>query len=293
MTTPDRKTYLSTMVGLLRGVEGALDTLGWDRIYSTPTKTRAIYAGGKSEAELAKYQKNQGKTNDCAAYSVAAALRLLADQPPVQEVSAQLSRPLSQVVSYEYSVDVANRHAALRSNVLGGVKEVLSGEDLRVWAGGPTMPRHQARLARELAARYSLDVDARVMRGTADDLLHYLAMPDTYVLVTIGWSKDTRPRIQYPDGEFRTFGKPETFKVGGMSVDGPFTAHVMMLAAYDPDRKGKLDHKNVTVPWGFVNSWVDAGDGLYWMTEDDFRDAWRFVIPLVGRQQMVVIQKQS
>jgi hypothetical protein len=293
MTTPDRKTYLSAMVGLLRGVEGALDTLGWDRIYSTPAKSRAIYAGGKSEAELAKYQKNQGRSNDCAAYSVAAALRLLADQPPVQELNAKDAHPLSQVVSYELSVDVANRHAALRSNVLGGVKEILSGEDLRVWAGGPTMPRQQARLARELAHRYSIDVATHVTRGTADDLLRYLATPDTYILVTIGWSKDTRPRIQYPDGVFRYFGQPETFKVGGMSFDGPFTAHVMLLAAYDPDRKGMLDNKTVSVPWGFVNSWVDAGDGLYWMTEEDFRDAWRFVIPLVGRQQMVIIQKRK
>jgi len=285
--TNNRQVMLTAAVRGLRGVERALDGLGWHRIYNAPAKRQAIYSEGKSEGQLAKYQKNQGRTNNCGAYSVAAALRLIADEAPKAKT---VSTGAGARINYDSVVETANRHAMARPGVIGGLIEGIAAESLRMWPGGPTTPRQQARLARFIAARQGMHINAEVMRGTPEDLLHFLAEPLTHVLVTIGWSANP-PQILYPDGKFQRFGKPEAFEIAGRKFSAPFNAHVMLLAAYDPSHTAGDDGQGV--PWGFINSWVDAGEGLYWMTEDDFRSAWRFVIPLVGRQQMVVIQQAS
>lgn len=284
----DRKLVLTVMVGLLRGIEGVMNTLGWDRVYLPPQKPRAIWTEGKPERVLAQYQKNQGRTNHCAVYSISAALRMLGEQaPPGQEPAGV------RAVDYDGAVALSNSRAVLRSNVLGAARDLLAGDDLRLWAGGPVAPREQAMLARKLAQDYGIAVQAEAVRGTPDDLLRLLADPHTKVLVTFGWSGSDRPEIMHPDGKFRQFGKPDVVKIGGSTFELPFTAHVMLLAAYDPDRRGMKDGREIAAPWGFVNSWVDGGDGLYWMTEDDFRKAWRFVIPTVGRQKMVVLRRAA
>lgn len=285
MLVPDRKLFLTVMIRVLRGIEGMLTIFGWDRLYLPPAKAAAIFSEGKSEAELAQYQKNQGRTNNCAVYSISAALRMLGDQPPPGREGSLYG------VDYDAAVVLSNSRAVIRPNLFATLRDFLSNQDLRLWPNGPVAPREQAILARELAAKHRIPVRALAMRGTPEDLLRYLAMPNTHVLVSFGWSGSDLPHILHPDGKFRLFGRPEVVQIGSRRVELPFTAHTMLLAAYDPNRHAILDGQEVTAPWGFINSWVDAGEGLYWMTEVDFRKAWRFVIPFVGRQKMVVLQR--
>lgn len=288
MNRSPREVFLTTAIRALRGVEDALGTFGWDRHYRLPAGRSAVYSGGRSEVQLAKYQVSQGRSNDCGAYSVAAALRLIADQPPPEE---HQSIGAGATISYREAVDLSNQRAILRPDFLQGLLDFLGGRATRIWPGGPTAPNQQAALAEALAAQNGVAVAAQSMRGTPADLIRFLAEPDTEVLVTIGWSKESVPEILYPEGKFKPLGDPGQFKILGFAFD-VFAAHVMMLGAYDPDHKVMRDGREITVPWGFVNSWKSAGDQLFWMTEDDFQRAWRFVIPFVGRQKMTVIQKK-
>jgi hypothetical protein len=297
-STP-RRTYLEMAVRLLRGMEQALDTLGWDRAYAPPKEGEAVYSHGLTEAQLAKYQKNQGQTNDCGAYAIAAAISLLADTrsarpTPTADAAGEGEPPLRGFkgrVDYDDAVATADRQAALRRDGARGLVDFLGGRDLRLWPGGPSMPRQQAALARLIGQQHRFDVTAIATRGTADDLLFFLRQPNAEVLVTLGWGPNKRPRIQHPDGKLRAFNPPDKATVAGRVIQLPFGAHVMLLAAYDPAHTAKSGRKAVAAPWGFVNSWIDGGDGLYWMPEDDFRRAWRYVIPGVGRQKMVVIRR--
>lgn len=303
-----RRTLVQGAVRVLRGLENALDRLGWDRLYRSPAAVEPVYSHNLTEKQLAKYQKAQGKTNDCAVYSVAAALNLLDDtkgrrlrRAPNAELAAQSAdekdselviRGVQGKVDYQEAVHTANRHAILREGLVQGLADFVAGQDYRVWPGGPTMPRNQKHLAERLAERHDMEITADALRGTTEDLLFLLNQPNTAVLVTIGWGKEDPPRILYPDGKFRRFGQPEMLlEIGGLKVDAPFNAHVMLLAAYDPAKTATLDGQQVNTPWGFINSWVDAGPKLYWMTEEDFRQAWRYVIPGVGRQKMVVVRR--
>lgn len=295
-----RRTVLELAVRLLRGAESAVDWLGWDRIYRAPLAPEPVYSQSLTEEQLATYQKAQGKTNHCAVYSVAAAINLLTDMAPhrgkrTAGKAAELALKGSKgVINYDDAVDIADRHAVLRPRVQEVVADIAAGQDFRVWPGGPTMPRQQAALARRLAEAHDLPITAEALRGTPEDLLFLLGQPGTTVILTFGWGKDERPRIVGPDGKFATFSVPDTLlTLRDTVIKAPFNAHTMLLAAYDPNRTAKDKRKTVTTPWGFVNSWIDGGSGLYWMTEDDFRRAWRYVIPGVGRQKMVVIRRSA
>ena len=62
----------------------------------------------------------------------------------------------------------------------------------------------------------------------------------------------------------------------------------MILAAYDPDH---LADDQFSTPWGFINPWLANSKQLFWMRDDDFRKSWRFPLPLVGPNPLVLIQK--
>ena len=66
-------------------------------------------------------------------------------------------------------------------------------------------------------------------------------------------------------------------------------AHTMLLAAYDPTHfNGK-----VNTPWGFINSWVDRGSGLFWMAQKAFDRSWGFTLPVIGNHAAVVISRND
>jgi hypothetical protein len=207
----------------------AIDRLGWDRLYRSPTAVEPIYSHDLSEEELASYQTAQGTTNDCAIYSVAAVINLLDDtkgRRAKRSLDQAASRPSGEPqivvrgaagkVNYKQAVAIANRHAILRkgTGLLKGLSQFVAGQDYRAWLGGPTIPRNQKHLAEELAERHGMEISADAMRGTTEDLLFLLGQRGAAVLITIGWGREDRPRILFPDGKFRPFAEPETLKIG-------------------------------------------------------------------------------
>jgi hypothetical protein len=59
----------------------------------------------------------------------------------------------------------------------------------------------------------------------------------------------------------------------------------MLFAAYDPEHKSG----DISTPWGFINSWVDEGSGLFWMSDPDFRRSWGTPIPRWGKNAVVLL----
>ncbi len=234
---------------------------------------KALVWGNYPEGRLAAFQRNQGRTNNCGEFAVAAALGLLRGAP---------------LDDYAEVVDVANRWTVLHSVIAGGLYGLTLGRSFRLWPGGPTTPRQQASLARYVGRRHGLRVRAREQRGeSAAELLHLLQQPDTAVLVTIGWDTTFRPKLTYPDNKARQLTLSDI--VG--DIDSPFEAHVMVLAAYDPNRVISQGDELPQAAWGFINSWVDAEDAhgrLFWMAEADFLKTWRFRIPLTPNNLVVV-----
>lgn len=238
-----------------------------------PELQGALTLGGHDPAYLSTFQQNQGQTNDCGAYSIAAAISLLRG---------------GRRVDYAQIVTLANRRTTLHWGLLAGLYGLIFGRGLRLWPGGPMPPRQQANLARTVARRRGMKVTARASRGTPADLLAHLAQPDTAVLVTLAWDDDACPRIVYPDGSLQHFAPVAHQTVAGKSIRYPFAAHVMLLAAYDPSRAVQVDEETIATPWGFVNSWIDGGGELFWMPDPDFQTAWGYNI-VIGSNWMVVI----
>lgn len=234
-----------------------------------------ITLNGHDHAYLASFQKNQGATNDCAAYAVAAAISILRG---------------GHRVDYTQVVEVANRRTTLLWGGLFGLYGLIFGGSLRLWPGGPITPRQQARLARVVARKRGMKVKTQVMKGAPADLLHYLAKPNMAVLVTLGWDNTYRPRIVYARGDLRSFAEVGFFHLAtGKSIRYPFAAHVMVLAAYDPARTVQDGNETIHIPWGFVSSWLDDGGELFWMPDDDFQAAWEYDIK-IGSNMMVIVE---
>lgn len=233
-----------------------------------------IYTGGYDEKHLARFQRHQGNTNNCGEYSVAAAVSVLRNKP----------------VDFDQVVTLANRTTMLHSILTLG----LAGKGRRLWPGGPTTPKQQVALAIEAGKKYGLKLYGKHMMGTTGDLLHYLKQPDTAVLITIGWDEDHEPRMFHADGSLIKL------TVGSIvgEIENPFEAHVMLLAAHDPEKHNKHGDLNMNTPWGLLNWLVDgqdesaAGHGrIFWMTDKEFQDAWQYDIPLVS-SNMAVISKR-
>jgi hypothetical protein len=163
-----------------------------------------VYWGGLTEAQLAAFQRRQGDTrNDCADYSVAAALNMF------QGGAVQGS-------------DVARA---------GDLGTVLYG--YRLWPNGPTTPQQAANLVNAIADRAGLPLEATAVKPqTSADLVRYLQQPDTAVIVTIGWDDAHVPDIARASDTGNS-------AQGGAALQ--INAHAMVLAAYDPshlDRNG-------------------------------------------------------
>jgi hypothetical protein len=146
---------------------------------------------------LAAFQQRQGTgRNDCADYSIAAALNMF------------------------YGGAVKGSEVAKAAD-LGSV---LFG--YRLWPNGPTTPRQQVNIVNTIADRSGLPVSATALRATTADLIGYLQQPDTAVIVTIGWDDAHVPQIARASDAATGAG-------GGAPLQ--LNAHAMVLAAYDPN----------------------------------------------------------
>jgi hypothetical protein len=214
-----------------------------------------VSRGGRAEVTLARYAEYQGNTNNCGEYAVAAALSLLEDKPhwlTAQEV-----------------VDLSNSWTLVDSLRVMGLAGLFGGKALRMWKGGPTTSWQVANLARRLAKKHGLSVQAEVRHGHVgmrDELVCWLDRRDTVVVVTVAWDDQTHASIEDPNGNKLSLLASPTWKIAELRLD--YAAHIMVLAAHDAARSA----------WGFINSWVDGAttDRLFWMTEEDFEETWGY-----------------
>jgi hypothetical protein len=148
---------------------------------------------------------------------------------------------------------------------------------MRVAPGWAVTPRQQVRIVRHLARTRGFPVTAKYQHGDPETLPNLLDDPDSVPLITLVWLwKGASPiYLGDTDRHFNVSKKP-----GG---------HTMILGAYNPDHSaaGKFP-----TPWGFINPWTNGGAHLFWMRDADFRKAWRFPLPLVRPNALVVMSKK-
>jgi hypothetical protein len=150
------------------------------------------------------------------------------------------------------------------------------GRFMRVAPHWAVTPRMQVRIVRYLAGEKDLPITAFYSHGDIEFLPAMLSDPDSILLITLLWIWRQAPPIFLGD---TTKNYNKTKKMGG---------HTMILASYDPQHQAD---GQFTTPWGFINPWLAKSKQLFWMRDEDFRKAWRFPLPLIGPNPLVVIQK--
>jgi len=149
------------------------------------------------------------------------------------------------------------------------------GRIFRVFPKWAVTPRMQARFVNYLAKRHQLPVKAEFHHLDPEALQKLTDEHDTIALVTIYWLRKQAPPIYY---DKRPQNYNETSTAGG---------HTMLFAAYDTLHKNSPGR---ATPWGFINSWVQGGNALFWMTDHDFKKSWGIKLPLIGNHATVLIQ---
>ena len=150
------------------------------------------------------------------------------------------------------------------------------GRFMRVAPNWAVTPRMQVRIVKYLADKYSLPVTATYQHGSPESLPSVLEELTTIPLITLIWLRKKAPPIYL--GETR-----QNFN-GTKSMGG----HTMILTANDPDH---MADDQFSTPWGFINPWKDNTTTLFWIKDEDFQKAWRFWLPFVGPNPLVLIQR--
>jgi WXG100 family type VII secretion target len=142
----------------------------------------------------------------------------------------------------------------------------------RMFQNGPTMPPQQANLINDYAAANHLPVEATATTIDREGLIRMLETPDQTLMVTISYGNDWQPTLT-SNGVSQVPLPPGAL---------PYSGHVMVLAAYEENGGNPR--------WGFVNSWVDGGSDIYWMTDADFQRAWNYDGFMMGNNNVVVVR---
>jgi hypothetical protein len=125
-----------------------------------------------------------------------------------------------------------------------------------------TTPRQQHRIAKAIIKVGKLPMATRLEQVNIFSIIEYLSDPKSLVIVTLGlWDPFTQPEI--------TYGK-QTFDYNQFNYIG---SHTMIVAAYDPfhtDYDGKIK------PWGVLCPWKKDAEGLFWLSDSDFRNNLHF-----------------
>jgi len=138
-------------------------------------------------------------------------------------------------------------------------------------------PPLQARLLRYLAKKHHLPLQANLFHLSPELLRATAEAENIASLVTIYWWFGHSPAIYYMD-------QPKNYN----ALKGA-SGHTMVFAAYDPEHFSG----EVPTPWGFINSWVTQGTGLFWMKDKDFQKTWGTRIPRWGKNATVVISHKE
>ena len=152
------------------------------------------------------------------------------------------------------------------------------GRFMRVAPDWAVTPRMQVRILRYLAKEKDLPITAFYTHGDIHRLPAILSDPNSIPLITLLWIWQQAPPI-YLGATTENFNS--TKKMGG---------HTMILAAYDPQHQAG---EKFTTPWGFINPWIKNSKHLFWMRDEDFRKAWRFPLPFIGPNPLVIITKRK
>lgn len=138
-------------------------------------------------------------------------------------------------------------------------------------------PPMQVRLLRFLAKKHHLPLKAKLVHLNPEVLRATAQAEDITSLVTIYWWYGNSPAIYYKD-------LPKNYNAVQAA-----SGHTMLFAAYDPEHFSGTTR----TPWGFINSWVNAGTGLFWMEDRQFRQAWAIPIPRWGNHATVIISLEQ
>ncbi len=238
-----------------------------------------MYSFRLNEAALAAHQvASWTRKNPCGVISAAQAAALFRDEPAAAD-------------EIEEKIGFANHWTALHALIVFPALPVLmvTGAVRRVFPGWATTPRMSAGLIRRFGRDQGRRLWTKVRSGTADDLRQAIAAPRTAALVTVGWNRAMADliRMDHP--------KRGLLPLSKLAVTAwPFTAHTMIAAAYDPDHTSTgPDGEVVSTPWGFINSWTNPVDKLFWMAEDDFAAIWGFRAVVVPRRRMLIVTEEK
>ncbi len=145
---------------------------------------------------------------------------------------------------------------------------------MRTFPGWAVTPRQQVKIIRYVSKKFALPIEAHFIHATLNTLFAQLNLAETTSLVTLLWGFNQAPPIYYADN---TFNYNASKSPGG---------HTMLLAAFDP-----MHHliDGTLTPWGFVNPWVNDAKHLFWMENKDFIKSWRFYLPFIGPNPLVII----
>jgi hypothetical protein len=151
------------------------------------------------------------------------------------------------------------------------------GHFYRIFPSWAITPQQLAHLANYLAKHENLPIQATVLHLSMQVLQNLIPDSSLACLVTIYWLTGKAPSIYH-------WNNPQN-----VNDYRDMNGHTMLLAAYDPT------HFNgeVNTPWGFINSWVDRGSGLFWMDEKAFEKSWAFPLPVVGNHAAVIISRND
>jgi len=151
------------------------------------------------------------------------------------------------------------------------------GKFYRLAPGSGITPPLQARLLRYLAKEHNLPVEAKVLHLSPEVLRATVESGSSVCLVTIYWWFRHAPAIYY-------MNQPQNYN----ALKGA-SGHTMVFASYDPEHYSG----DIPTPWGFINSWVTQGTGLFWMEDKEFRKSWGIPIPRWGGNAALVISQKD
>ncbi len=137
-------------------------------------------------------------------------------------------------------------------------------------------PPLQLRLLRYLANKHDLPLHGTLLHLSPEVLRATAETDNIASLVTIYWWFNHSPNIYYRD-------QPKNY-----NREKGANGHTMLFAAYDPEHYNGEIH----TPWGFINSWVNAGTGLFWMEDQAFQKAWSLPIPRWGNNATLIISHE-
>lgn len=149
---------------------------------------------------------------------------------------------------------------------------------MRTYPGWAVTPRQQKRIVNYLADSRALPLSAGFEHASVERLWEVLNYAHAVPLITLLWTKNHVPGIYLGSSPINYNSNNQT------------NAHTMLLAAFDPTH---ITYGIGETPWGFVNSWRNGGEQLFWMQDEDFRRTWDFFLPGVGPKPLVLIERTA